>query len=362
MITSAAGRPRLSTPLLIYGATGYTGNLIARAVVDEGLRPLLGGRNEATLALAAERLDAEYRVAPLEDSERLDAALEGVAVVLNAAGPFGRTAPLLADACLRSGCHYLDVTGEVPVIESLRSRGDEGRRRGLMLMPAVGFDVVPSDCLGAHVAARLPDATRLFIGIRGLASLSRGSAKSYLESAGRPIYVRRDGVLRGVAPGERERSFDYGDGDSASCRVSWGDVATAYFTTGIPNVEAYLEATPQLRASLLSIRAFGRLLGTPLWQAWMKAFADTRPEGPTDAERAAGRCVIVAEAVDGAGARAVSRLYTPEAYAATALCATRVVAHVLKGDLEPGFQTPGRVYGADFVLRIPGMHREDLGP
>jgi short subunit dehydrogenase-like uncharacterized protein len=142
--------------------------------------------------------------------------------------------------------------------------------------------------------------------------------------------------------------------------VSWGDVATAFYTTGIPNVETYLEATPQLRASLLAARAFGLLLGTPLAQTWMNALADMRREGPSHEERAAARCVIVAEVADPGGGRAVSRLHTPEAYTATALCATRVAAHVQKGDLEPGFQTPGRLFGPDFVMGLPGMHREDL--
>jgi short subunit dehydrogenase-like uncharacterized protein len=310
----------------------------------------------------AEPLDLAYRVAPLEQPDQLDRALRDVDVMLNAAGPFGRTAGPIADACLRTGTHYLDVTGEVPVIESLRRRDAAARREGLLVMPAIGFDVVPSDCLAAHVANRLPGATHLAVGIRGLGFLTRGSAKSFLEYADQPIRVRRGGALCDVPPGELERRFDYGDGERASCAVSWGDVATAYYTTGIPNVETYLEATPQLRASLLSIRAFGRLLGTPLWQTWMRALADMRPEGPTDAERAAAGCVIVVEATDASGRRAVSRLHTLEAYTTTALCAVRVASHVLKGDLEPGFQTPGRVYGANFILTLPGVRREDVSP
>jgi short subunit dehydrogenase-like uncharacterized protein len=345
---------------LIYGATGFTGHLIARQAIREGLRPLLAGRDERKLAALAEQLELPYRVTPLEPQGWLDTALRDVDVVLNAAGPFLHTAGPLADACVRTATHYLDVTGEVPVIELLSHRDAAARRAGVLVMPAIGFDVVPSDCLAAHLGRRLPEATHLAVGIRGLGFLTRGSARSFLEYADQPIRVRRDGALLGVAPGELERLFDFGDGERPCCAVSWGDVATAYYTTGIPNVETYLEATPQLRASLLGVRAFGRLLGTPLWQTWMKALADMRREGPSDAERAAAGCVIVAEAAGPRGGRAVSRLHTPEAYTTTALCAVRVAAHVLKGDLEPGFQTAGRLYGPDFVMGLPGMHREDV--
>lgn len=356
-------RPRVdsvSTPLLLYGATGYTGQLIARQALCEGLRPLLAGRDERKLAALAEQLELPYRVVPIEPREGLDAALRDIDVLLNAAGPFGHTAVPLADACIRSRTHYLDVTGEVPVIEQLCHRDAAARQAGVLIMPAAGFDVAPSDCLAAHLARRLPGGTHLAIGIRGLGYLTRGSARSFLTYADRPIYRRRDGVLCGIAPGEFERFFDFGDGERPSCAVSWGDVVTAYYTTGIPNLETYLEATPQLRASLLAVRAFGLLLGMPFSQTWLNAIADMRPVGPSDEERAASGCVIAAEIVDPDGGRAFARLHTPEAYTTTALCAARIAAHVQKGDLEPGFQTAGRLYGPDFILGLPGVHREDV--
>jgi short subunit dehydrogenase-like uncharacterized protein len=349
-----------SSSLLLYGATGYTGRLVASEAMRQGLRPILCGRSGSRIEALARGLGLEHRVAPLEQPARLDAVLRDVRVVLNLAGPFVRTASPLVSACLRAGSHYLDVTGEVPVVEAVRRRDVDARERDVMLMPAVGFDVVPSDCLAAHVAARLPGATHLYIGVGNLALLSRGSAKTFLQFAGKAIQVRCDGELRGVPAGTRERIFDYGDGGRPSSLVTWGDVASAYYTTGIPNIETYFETNPALRAALRLSRFFGPLLATPLWQTWLNAHADMRPEGPSDAQRAARFAVIVAEAAGGGGRRAVSRLRTPDAYTFTARCAVGVARRALDGDLEPGFQTPARVYGPDLVLAFPGVSREDV--
>jgi short subunit dehydrogenase-like uncharacterized protein len=350
----------MSDPLLIYGATGYTGRLMLSGALALGLRPVIAGRNESRLAALSGPLGLEYRVARLADAAALDRALRDVRVVLHAAGPFSETWRPMVDACLRSGTHYLDITGEIPVIEALAGRNAEARRRKIMLMPAVGFDVVPSDCLAAHVAGRLPGARRLAVGIAGLRFATRGSAKTLVEHAALSVRVRRDGALAAVPPGALQRSFDYGNGLRPSLNISWGDVAAAWYTTGIPDIEVYFDATPALGGMLFASRYFGWILGTAPCQAWLKAHADMLPEGPTDSEREASEMVVVAEAEDSRGRRASARLRTPEAYTFTGTTGPAIARRVLRGDLEPGFQTPGRVYGGDFVLSFAGVSREDL--
>jgi short subunit dehydrogenase-like uncharacterized protein len=351
----------MSDPVLIYGATGYTGRLMTRGALELGLRPVLAGRNASKLAALAEPLGLEYRVAPLPDGDCLDAVLRDVRVLLNGAGPFSETARPLVEACLRTGTHYLDITGELAVIESLTHRHAAARRRQIMIMPGAGFDVVPSDCLAAHAARRLPGAVHLALGIRGLVFTTRGSAKTFVEQAGRDIQIRRNGVLTSVVPGSLERRFDYGDGDRASVNVTWGDVSSAYYTTGIPNIEVYFEATPLFRNAVMASRVFGWMLDNALWQAWLKTHADfLLPEGPTEEQRAAVEMVIVAEAEDGRGRRVRCRLRTPQAYTLTGMTAPAIAQRVLQGDLELGFQTPGRVYGPDFVLAFANVSREDL--
>lgn len=350
----------MSDPFLLYGATGYTGRLIVAEALRRGLRPILCGRRaEAVAALAAET-GLEHRVANLHAAETLDRALDGVAAVLHAAGPFVDTFPPMLGACLRAGVHYLDITGELLVIEALAARGDAARRRGIMVMPGVGFDVVPSDCLAAHVAGRLPSATRLTLAIKGLALSTRGSARTLIRYAGLDRTVRRGGELIRVPAGSLERPFDFGAGPERCLNVGWGDVASAYYTTGIPDIEVYFDALPVREAMLFSSRAAGGLLQLPVWQAMLDAAAGWLPEGPTAAQRDGAAMQLVAEAADAAGRAARARLVTPEAYACTALTAVAVAARVAAGDLEIGFQTPARVYGADFVLGCAGVERVDL--
>ena len=349
----------MSDPLLIYGATGYSGTLLAHAVCDLGVRPVLCGRDGAKLAALADVLGLEYRCTPLADAARLRAALRDIRVVLHAAGPFSETVAPMVDACLHTGAHYLDLTAEIRVIEALAQRDAEARQRGIMLMPAVGFDVVPSDCLAAHVSRRLPGAQTLAFGVTGFRFLSRGSAKTLLEAIDYGV-VRRDGVITRVPLGSLQRQFDYGDGPRSSHNISWGDVASAYYTTGIGTIETYHETTPLLQAILLACRSFGWLLRTAPWQAVLKAQADLLPHDPTDGAAAATQMTIVAEARDARHRCARARLRTPEAYAFTGTTGSAIAQRALRGDVEVGFQTPARVYGADFVLSFAGVSREDL--
>jgi short subunit dehydrogenase-like uncharacterized protein len=281
-------------------------------------------------------------------------------VVINAAGPFSQTAPALIAACLRTGIHYLDVTGEAAVLDMISRLGPDARRRNVMLMPAVGFDVVSSDCLAAHVIGRSKEAKSLAIGLSGLTLLSRGSAKTYIEHLADPVWVRRDGLIDRVQPASLERAFDYGRGPRASVVVTWGDVVSAYFTTGVPNITVYFEVTAAVGIHHALLKQFGWAVPLTPWQAWLKTTAEWLPEGPTEEERAPREAIIVVEAESTDGELVRSRLRTPEAYSFTALSAAAIGERVLAGDVEPGFQTPARVYGPDFVLSIPGVSREDL--
>jgi short subunit dehydrogenase-like uncharacterized protein len=229
-----------------------------------------------------------------------------------------------------------------------------------MLMPAVGFDVVPSDCLALHLTRRLPGAHRLTLGISGLELMSRGSARTLAGEYGRPTRVRRGGAVVGVPPGSLWRDIDYGRGPRPSVAVSWGDVAASYYTTGVPDIEVYFEATAAVSTMVTLNRSFGALLASPAAQRWLRLQVEMLPEGPTDAERGARRAVIAAEVEDGAGRRARARLRTPEVYTLTGMIGAAVLERVLRGDLETGFQTPARVYGPDFVLQFADVSREDV--
>lgn len=346
--------------LLIYGATGYTGRLIAQRAVEQGGRPVLAGRNAPKLEALAARLGCEFRVAELRRTGQLEAALRGAEVLLNAAGPFTETAPPLVDACLRTGAHYLDVAGELPVFAALAARDDEARRRDVMLLPGVGFVVAASDCLVAFVAARIPGAHSLAIGLSRPTLWSRGSLKTLVDLWSDRVEILRDGALRSVPTGALTREFDYGLGPRPSTAMRWPDVLTAHHTTGIPNIEVYCEVDGIDRLLACATGRFGGFLDATPWRSWLKLQADLLSEGPSEATRAARARVLVAEARDAAGRCVRARLRTPEPYTFTPLTALDAVGRVLGGEVSAGFQTPARAFGAELVLRRPDVQLEEL--
>ena len=341
--------------LLIYGANGYTGRLIVPVAVSRGLRPILAGRDAAAVNALAEEHALEARPVSLEDAGALDAALRGVTVVLHCAGPFSRTSRPMVDACLRAGAHYLDITGEVDVFEACAARDAEAKARGIMLLPGTGFDVVPSDCLAAHLARRMPDAVSLALGFRAMGGVSRGTALTMAEGMGRPGVIRRNGRIAKVPPGYHTRTIDFGDGPRLAVTIPWGDVSTAYHSTGIPNVRVYMSIHPKQLRSLRIARWFGWLLQTPWMQEKLTARVKAGPAGPSEAARARGASLLWGEATNAAGQTVVSRLRGPDSYTLTADTAVRCAVRALHGDAPAGFHTPSRAYGAEFVLEGEGV-------
>ena len=347
--------------LLVYGAYGYSGELIARRAVECGLRPVLGGRRAEALAALAAELDLEARGFSLDDPAAVDRGLQGVSVVLSSAGPFSRTAVPLVEGCLRARAHYLDITGEIGVFAALAERDARARAAGVMLLPGAGFDVVPTDCLAAHLHHRLPSATHLRLAFRPGGKLSRGTALTTLEGAGRSGLVRRDGVVTAVPLGHRTIDVDFGRGPTRAIAIPWGDVFTATETTGIPNVEVYIAAPWVSRAALHATRLLAPLLRAGPVQRLVAARIRAGAPGPSAEARRRGHSLVWGEATDAQGRKVVSRLVAPEAYELTRLTAVALAQRVLAGEVKLGFQTPARAYGKDLILAFPHVQREDVG-
>lgn len=344
---------------MIYGATGYTGALIARAAARRGMRPILAGRGAEKLASLADELGLEHRAFALEEAASVADGIRGVHTLLNCAGPFSQTAQPIVDACLRAGTHYLDITGEAGVFEAIAALDAEAKAAGIVLLPGVGFDVVPSDCLAVHLKQRLPSATRLALGFRSSGRLSRGTALTALERIDSGGLVRADGVLKPVPTAWRTRAIDFGDGTTKAITIPWGDVATAYHSTGIPNIEVYLAAPWGLRVGARLSRWLGWLLRSKLVQGPLKRRILAGPPGPTEAEHLQNRCLFWGEVADDAGRTAVARQQTPDGYDLTVETALAAASRVLSGTVAPGFQTPAMAFGPDFILTIVGVMRTD---
>ncbi len=348
-----------SRSIVLYGVTGYTGELVLDECLAAGVRPVLAGRNaDSVRALAAPR-GLEWRAASLDDARALDAVLAGAAVVIHCAGPFARTSRAMADACLRNHVHYLDITGEIAVFEALAARDAEARAAGVMLMPGAGFDVVPSDCLAAHLKRRLPTATSLSLAFHGGTGLSRGTATTMAENAGGPGAVRRGGRIVTVPPAWRTRVIDFGDKTRLTATIPWGDVSTAFYSTGIPNIEVFTAMPPSTVRFLRVSRYLAPILRTSWMRRRLVAAIKNRPAGPSADARARAVARLWGEVRDDTGNVAVSLLQTPDGYTLTAKTAVLAAQTIAGGGAVPGFQTPSRAFGADFILKIPGCVRTD---
>ncbi|MFL5347776.1 MAG: saccharopine dehydrogenase family protein [Hyalangium sp.] len=347
---------------MLYGASGYTGQLIAEEAVRRGHRPVLAGRSREKLAPLAERLGLELAAVGLEEMRGLVSALEGLPLVLHAAGPFIRTSESMVQACLATRAHYLDITGEIPVFENTFHHDAEARARGIALMSGVGFDVVPTDCMARYVAERVPGAHELDLAIVFSGQASPGTAKSMLEQVPSGGRVRRGGALLPWPMGKGLRRVRFTDAERTVAPIPWGDLVTAWHTTGIPNITTYM-ALPRAAARVVRFTypLLQRALSVEAIRHGAERLIESRMHGPNETARNEHHTQIWAEARAPDGRRAQAWLELPEGYAFTAVAAVRAVEEVLARKPQ-GALTPAGTFGADFVLSIPGCRRLDALP
>lgn len=350
----------MSEDLVVYGSYGYTGSLITEALVDRGYEPLLAGRNRDALTDQAIRAGCDSEVVALDEPSVLDMVVEDAAAVLHCAGPFAETAAPMVEACLRTGTHYLDVTGEIDVFEAVHDRDADAEEAGVMLLPGTGFDVVPTDCLAAHLHERLPDATELELAFDADVGVSPGTAKTVVDQLGSGGRVRRDGRLVDVPSAHATRRVDFGWGkdDRHAAAIPWGDVSTAYHTTGIPNVTVYMSMPPSAVRWQRAADHLSPVLGLDTVKRLLRWLVDAAVTGPDEQERADEESYVWGEARTEEGERVVSRLRCPHTYATTVETAIAVASRVLDGDAPTGFQTPAGAYGPDLILDVDGVERE----
>lgn len=349
--------------LLVYGAYGYTGRLVTERAVDVGLTPIVAGRDRTRVVDMATRYGLQHRVFSLANPEAVARALDSIDTVVHCAGPFVDTAQPMVAACLQTGTHYLDITGEVEVFEALADQDDHATEAGIVLLPGVGFDVVPTDCLAAHVHEQVPNAHTLDLAFMGLGRVSQGTLRTAVGQMGAGGVVRRNGALQTVPPGWTTRTVDFGadgPGERTVISIPWGDLATAYRSTHIPNITTYTYL-PQTARTLLQLSRYVQwLLQAPIVQTLLERWVEQLPAGPSADEREEGETFVWANARTADGTSATARLRGPEGYTFTAHAAVAAAQHVLRGDVAPGYQTPATALGADFVLSIDGVSREDL--
>jgi len=316
--------------LLIYGATGYTGRMAAERAKTLGLRFEIAGRDHARLASLAAHLDVPFRV--FDADADAAGALSGISVLLNFAGPFAHTAEPLMRACIKASVDYLDITAEINVYRLAEQLGAEAVSHQVMLLPGVGWDVVPTDSLAVHVAKRVEQPFALSIALQVPGSMSRGSAMSVSEIIGAGVMARVDGELI-ATPDAPLRHFDFGDGPVLCAPLSFGDLVTGWHSTGIPNIAMFVHISGD---------------------AFPEGDLSTLPDGPTSEEREAHRARAVVEVmgIDRVIARSV--IETVNGYSYTPLAAVEAARRVLEGERLSGFATPVKAFGVGFAESIEG--------
>ncbi|WP_153301576.1 saccharopine dehydrogenase family protein [Endozoicomonas arenosclerae] len=342
---------------MIYGANGFTGELIARQAKALGMNPILGGRTPNKVEPLAESLGLPSRCFSLDDAEAAESALSDIVVVLHCAGPFSATSKPMVDACLKTSTHYLDITGEIPVLQSIHDRDREAKAAGCMLMPGVGFDIVPTDCLAASLAQQMPEADNLELAFCGEGGTSPGTVKTMIEMLADGGRIRKDGEIKEVPAAYKRKMIRFSDRELWSMTVPWGDVCTAWYSTGIDNIEVYT-ATPKPAAFISRILSpVMKVLNYQPLQQWLKKKAGSI-EGPNQEVREQGGMRVWGKVSNQQGEAVEAWLDVAEGYRFTVNASLAIVEKILAGNVIAGAQTPSMAYGASLVEELPDSRLE----
>ncbi|GAB1445131.1 MAG: saccharopine dehydrogenase NADP-binding domain-containing protein [Cyclobacteriaceae bacterium] len=348
-----------NSQIVIYGSYGYTGNLIVAQCKEQQLNVILAGRNEIALKKQSEATGYPYQVVEIRNSEELNRLLEPATLIIHCGGPFQFTAQYMIEACLKTRTHYTDITGEIDVFELIASYDLRAKKVEIMMLPGAGFDVVPSDCLALHLKKRLSNATHLELAFTTTgAGSSRGTSKTAVLGLGEGSRVRRAGQITKVPLHEGLKEIDYGKFKTISARIPWGDVFTAYLSTGIPNIQIYMGINKKL-ARLIKLTQF---LNWLLRQGWLKKFLLKKIDqttGPGEDKRENAKSYLVGSVWNN-NQKAQTLLETPNGYTLTALSSVSIAKKILDGNFKTGFQTPSLAYGSDLILEFDGVKRTDL--
>jgi short subunit dehydrogenase-like uncharacterized protein len=346
----------MSSRLMIYGANGYTGRLIAREAAKRGLKPLLAGRNRDELDLLAKELGVSRRVFELSNPNEVARNLEGINVVLHCAGPFSRTAAPMLNACLDLNVHYLDITGEIDVFELCHHTHTRAKHQGVIVLPGSGFDVVPTDCTAAMLKQRLPDATSLILAFEAGGGPSPGTAKTSVEGLRKGGRARINGELKTVPLAWKSREFVRDGKARTAMTIPWGDVYTAHVSTGIPNIETYMVVPPKTIQRMQWMRRLQPLLKLGYVQSFMKKKIERTTPGPTEQRRSDSGSYIWGEVRNPAGKEIKLAVSAPNGYDLTVTASLGIVEHILQmAHPLGGYFTPSQLMGADYVLKLPGV-------
>ncbi|MFZ9046403.1 MAG: saccharopine dehydrogenase family protein [Cyclobacteriaceae bacterium] len=342
---------------IIYGAYGYTGQLIVEEAIKRGHKPVVAGRDEAKVEEVAARFGLESVSFRLGNPEEVDRSISEFDLVLHAAGPYSVTAPPMVEACLRTKTHYVDITGEIDTFEFIAAKDNEAKQAGIILLPGAGFDVVPTDCLAAFLHKQLPNATHLEMGFQSMSKFSRGTALTMTESLPKGGMIRQDGKIRYVKSGYQTRVKERDGRKISFASIPWGDVSTAFHSTGIPNIMLFFGTHPKVIKKMKRSNSIRWFLGLRPVQNHLKRKVRKTVKGPTAEIRETVKSFVWGEVINAKGEKKAAELITLEGYKLTALTSVETVDRLLTGALKPGFYTPSKAFGEDYILQFGNTKR-----
>lgn len=340
---------------MIYGAYGYTGRLIVEEAVRRGHQPILAGRDENKLLDMAAEFGLTCRLFDLSHRQKIRQAIEDLGLVLNCAGPFARTAAPIRQACLDCSVHYLDITGEIEVLEASYSCYEQARESGTVIISGVGFDVVPTDVLALLLKQAMPDATHLELAFAGSGGgISPGTAKTMLLMMPRQGKIRQDGEIVSVPLAWHSRMIDFIDKPRLCMTIPWGDIATAFYSTDIGNIRVYTAVEPGQLKWMRRLRFLSPLLSWSKLSAWLEKQIDKKVQGPNETERAQS-VMYLTGMVNNADKHVTMMMQTPEGYSYTVLTALLAVEELLAHKVMPGAYTPAQALPLDAITGMEGV-------
>jgi short subunit dehydrogenase-like uncharacterized protein len=301
--------------IVLFGATGYTGELTARTMIQRGLRPVLAGRSADRLQVLAQELGGlDAVVADAERPESVRALVERGDVLVTTVGPFTEWGGPAVEAAVDVGAHYIDCSGEPQFLRDVFERhGPRAQAAGCALLPAFGYDWVPGNLAGAlslreaGEAAASVEIGYYAPGIDGTTPLTAGTRATLARIMIDPAYAWRSGRLVTVPSASKWRTFALPSGRAEAISVGGTEhFALPRFWPGLLDVEVYIGWMGKLSRPTQALMLAGSLAaGVPGFRAGMRSFvallADGSGDGPDIDLRARTRSVIVAEACDRAG-------------------------------------------------------------
>ena len=345
----------MQNQFLLYGANGYTGKLIANLAATYELQPILAGRTEANIKPLADELKLPYRIIDLDNKQQLENALSAVKLVLHAAGPYVYTAKQMIEACLQTGVHYIDINGDISVFEMLKKYDGAAKEKNIMVMPGVGFDVVPTDCIALQLKNKMPDATDLKLAFASIGGgLSHGTATTMTGKIGEGGVARENGKIVRKPLGQKGMWVNFGTKRLFVMTIPWGDISTAYTTTGIPDIETYTGIPPKVYRILKFQWAFNWLLRTSFVRNIIRKKIKAKPAGPSDEQRQKSSSLVWGEAGNAAGEKITACIRCLDGYTLTAHSSLLISKKILEGNFKTGYQTPAGCYGENLIMEVPG--------